>query len=474
MVFSSVIFLLYFLPATLGIYFVVKKELRNVVLLLASLFFYAWGEPKFVMVLILSILINYLVGIGIHVFRERRKVKWIMAIGVFANLSILFFYKYIDFTIRILNNIFIKIIPECEPINPLGIALPIGLSFFTFQGLSYIIDVYKKTVPVQKNPLHVALYISMFPQLVAGPIVRYIDIAPEIESRKSKLEDLSIGFQRFIIGLSKKVMIADVLASVSDQIFSKPLEQLTTAVAWLGIICYTFQIFFDFSGYSDMAIGLGRIFGFRFMENFNLPYISCSITEFWRRWHISLSTWFRDYLYIPMGGNRKGNVYIHLLVVFFCTGLWHGAALTFIIWGLWHGLFLVLERVGRLKGYTVPVPRCVRWGYTAFVVIIGWVLFRSNSFAYAAGFLHIMFGGSSPDFKFSGMAYYLDIQIIFTLLAASIVSIGIPGKIMSSLQKKHWGYLWEHIKMYIYWLLLLGCMAMIVNGNYSPFIYFRF
>lgn len=474
MVFSSVIFLLYFLPVTLGIYFIVKKELRNVVLLLASLFFYAWGEPKFVVILILSIFINYLAGIGIHAFREKGKAKWIMAIGVFANLSILFFYKYIDFTIRILNHIFVKIIPECEPINPLGIALPIGLSFFTFQGISYIVDVYKETVPVQKNPLHIALYISMFPQLIAGPIVRYIDIATEIKSRKLKLEDISIGFQRFIIGLSKKVMIADILASVSDQIFSKTLGQLTTPVAWLGIICYTFQIFFDFSGYSDMAIGLGRIFGFHFTENFNLPYISRSITEFWRRWHISLSTWFRDYLYIPMGGNRKGNVYIHLLVVFLCTGLWHGAAPTFIVWGLWHGMFLMLERVGRLKGYTVSFPRCVCWGYTAFVVIIGWVLFRSSDLVYAAGFVHIMFGGRYPDFKFSGLAYYLDNQIIFTLFVALIVSTGGTGKIMSYLQKRQWGYLWEHIKMYVYWFLLLGCMAMIVNGNYSPFIYFRF
>lgn len=474
MVFSSVIFLFYFLPVTLGVYFIVKKEFRNAVLLLASLFFYAWGEPEFVVVLILSIFINYLVGIGIHVFRESRRAKWIMAIGIFADLFILFFYKYIDFTIGILNHISIKIIPGWEAIPPLGIVLPIGLSFFTFQGLSYVIDVYKNTVPVQKNPLHVALYISMFPQLVAGPIVRYIDIAPEIESRKSKLEDLSIGFQRFIIGLSKKVMIADILASVSDQIFSKSLDQLTTSVAWLGIICYTFQIFFDFSGYSDMAIGLGRIFGFRFMENFNLPYISCSVTEFWRRWHISLSTWFRDYLYIPMGGNRKGNVYIHLLIVFFCTGLWHGAALTFIVWGLWHGMFLVLERVGRLKGYTVPFPRCMCWLYTAFVVIIGWVLFRSSDLAYAASFLRIMFGDCYPDFKYFGVAYYLDNQIVFTLTAAFIVSIGVPGRIVSRLQKKQWGHLWEHIKMCVYWLLLLCCMTMIVNGNYSPFIYFRF
>ena len=474
MVFSSVIFLFYFLPATLGGYFIVKKELRNAVLLLASLFFYAWGEPKFIVVLILSIFINYLAGIGIHTFRESGKAKWIMAVGVFANLSILFFYKYIDFTITILNHISVKIIPGYREIGPLGIALPIGLSFFTFQGLSYVIDVYKNTVPVQKNPLHIALYISMFPQLVAGPIVRYIDIAPEIVSRKTKLEDLSIGFQRFIIGLSKKVMIADILASVSDQIFSSPLEQLTTSVAWMGIVCYTFQIFFDFSGYSDMAIGLGRIFGFRFIENFNLPYISCSVSEFWRRWHISLSTWFRDYLYIPMGGNRKGNVYIHLLVVFFCTGLWHGAALTFIVWGLWHGMFLVLERVGRLKGYTAPFPRCVRWGYTAFVVIIGWVLFRSSDLAYAAGFLRTMCGICSPDFKFFSLAYYLDNQIIFTLAAALIVSVGIPGKIMSCLQKKKWEHMWEHIKMFVYWFLLLCCIAMIVNGNYSPFIYFRF
>lgn len=474
MVFSSVIFLFYFLPVTLGIYFIVKKEFRNMVLLLASLFFYAWGEPKFAAVLVFSIFINYLVGIGIHVFRGSRKARWIMIIGVLANLSILFFYKYIDFSIRILNDISAKVIPGYAAITALVIALPIGLSFFTFQGLSYVIDVYKNTVPVQKNPLHIALYISMFPQLVAGPIVRYKDIVSEIDSRSSKLEDLTAGFQRFIIGLSKKVMIADILASVSDRIFVLPLDQLTPYVTWLGVICYTFQIFFDFSGYSDMAIGLGRIFGFHFTENFNLPYISCSLTEFWRRWHISLSTWFRDYLYIPMGGNRKGNVYIHLLIVFFCTGLWHGAEFTFILWGLWHGTFLVLERVGRKKGCTVPFPRFLRWGYTMFVVAIGWVFFRSNDLGYAEGFLNAMFGRCIPAFKILGVTAYLDNQIIFTLIAAGLISIGVPGRILRYFEKKHWIDIWSYIKIFVYWFMLLCCMAMIVNGNYSPFIYFRF
>ncbi len=373
MVFSSVIFLFYFLPIVLISYFAVKKELRNALLLAASLFFYAWGEPAFVFVLILSVAVNYVAGIGISYFKKkgsRLSAKGFLCFAAAVNLGILFYYKYVNFFIDNLNRVS-DYTGMGIHLHEVSTALPVGLSFFTFQGLSYVIDVYRGTVPVQKNPLHIALYISMFPQLIAGPIVRYEDIYKNISSRSISLDDVEDGIRRFITGLAKKVIIADTMALTADAVFAEGLEQLTPSLAWLGAVCYTFQIYFDFSGYSDMAIGLGRILGFHFMENFNMPYISKSVTEFWRRWHISLSSWFRDYLYIPLGGSRRGNVYIHLLIVFICTGLWHGAAFTFLFWGLWNGLFLVIERMGTNRGCMLHFPKGVRWIYTMSVVVTG-------------------------------------------------------------------------------------------------------
>lgn len=403
MFFSTVIFLFYFLPALLAVYFMVKKELRNAVLLLASMFFYAWGEPRFVGTLVISILVNYVAGIGIGYVREKSwlAAKGILCFAIVGNLGILFYYKYIDFCIINLNRL-LNYVGVGIRLDILSVALPVGLSFFTFQGLSYTVDVYRGSVPVQRNPFHMALYISMFPQLVAGPIVRYGDIYQYIGGRTVSLEDLEDGIRRFIIGLTKKVVIADTMALTADKVFQTSIEQLTPAIAWLGAVCYTFQIFFDFSGYSDMAIGLGRLFGFRFMENFNLPYISVSVTEFWRRWHISLSTWFRDYLYIPLGGNRKGNVYLHLAVVFICTGLWHGAAWTFFVWGLWHGMFLIIERIAIKRGIGIQFPKCVKWLYTMSVVIGGWVVFRSSGLSYAVGFLQIMGGRCAEGLNGTG------------------------------------------------------------------------
>lgn len=473
MVFSSVLFLFYFFPVVLFCYFAVRKELQNVTLLCFSLVFYAWGEPKFIVVLILSILVNYLAGIGIHWLRGSIGAKLILIISLMANLGILFFYKYVDFGIGIINRI-VRQLAVSDTIPTLSIALPIGLSFFTFQGLSYVIDVYRGEVPAQKNPFYIALYISLFPQLVAGPIVRYADIYQEIRKRESTLDDITAGAERFIIGLAKKVMIADVLASVADQIFSRSTSQLAVETAWLGAICYTFQIFFDFSGYSDMAIGIGRIFGFHFQENFNFPYISTSVTEFWRRWHISLSSWFRDYLYIPLGGNRRGNVYINLFIVFICTGLWHGAAFTFLFWGLWHGFFLIAERIGKRRGWTAP--KAVRWLYTAMVVVLGWVLFRSSSMRSAAAYFLAMFGVCPEGFRRFGLAYYLDRQILFTLLVALAASLGLPGRAVRRLKNRFPAVIKyaEYLRVLWVWLLLFGSMCMIVNGNYSPFIYFRF
>lgn len=355
MVFSSIIFVIWFLPLFLLSYFVLprliprqnKIVLFNWILLIASLLFYAWDTPIFLFVMLLSIFMNYSLGILIGRTQNGKTKKMELVISIVANLALLGYFKYSNFAIDTLN--------QClgTNISNLNIVLPIGISFFTFQGLSYVIDVYWKKVEVQKNILKVALYISMFPQLIAGPIVRYDTICKQINEREVNFDNLVIGFRRFTFGLAKKVLIANVLGETADKIFSVDyfnVTHMSAAVAWYGAICYTMQIYFDFSGYSDMAIGLGKIMGFDYLENFNYPYISKSITEFWRRWHISLSSFFRDYVYIPMGGNRTGNVYFHLAVVFLLTGLWHGASWTFIIWGAWHGFFILLERKLNAKG----------------------------------------------------------------------------------------------------------------------------
>lgn len=349
MVFSSIIFVIWFLPLFLICYFGVpylipnknKIVIYNGVLLVASLIFYAWDTPKFLFVMLFSILMNYCFGMFIDKTLSERGRKFELFLGVSFNLLLLGYFKYSNFFIGTLNQVLESNIPN------INVVLPIGISFFTFQGLSYVIDVYRKTVKVQKNPLKVALYISMFPQLVAGPIVRYDTICKQINDRRISYDNLVIGLRRFIYGLAKKVLIANILGETADKIFSTEYFSIThmpMSVAWLGAICYTMQIYFDFSGYSDMAIGLGKILGFDFLENFNYPYISKSITEFWRRWHISLSSFFRDYVYIPMGGNRKGNVYLHLAIVFLLTGLWHGASWTFVLWGAYHGALILLER----------------------------------------------------------------------------------------------------------------------------------
>ena len=475
MVFSSVLFLFYFFPVVLFCYFAVRKELRNITLLCFSLLFYAWGEPKFIFLLLLSICINYLSGIGIHWFGGSMGAKIILAASLMANLGILAFYKYINFGISIINHI-IGWFALPTTIPALTVALPIGLSFFTFQGISYVIDVYRKEIPVQKNPFYVALYISLFPQLVAGPIVRYSDIYHEFKERDSSFDDIVAGTKRFIIGLAKKVIIADVLASAVDPIFSLPTSQLELTTAWLGAICNTYQIFFEFSGYSEMAIGIGRIFGFHFQENFNLPYISTSVREFWRRWHISLSSWFRDYLYIPLGGNRQGNTYLNLFIVFICTGLWHGAAFTFLFWGLWHGFFLIAERIGKRQGWAAPVPKVVRWLYTTLVVVFGWVLFRSNGMNHAIAYFQAMVGIYPKGFRQFGLAYYLNNHVLFTLIVALNVSLGIPGMVFKRLENRFLALAEysEYLRILGLWVLLFSSICMIVNGNYSPFIYFRF
>lgn len=476
MVFSSTIFIFYFLPIVLVLYFAVNTTLKNTVLLISSLIFYAWGEPRFIFILLVSIGANYCFGLSIEKSYSRKIAKVLVVLGVGINLGILFYFKYFNFSISIFNRV-VDTLNVGKDHALLSIALPIGLSFFTFQGLSYLIDVYRKIVPAEKNPFHLALYIALFPQLIAGPIVRYQDIHTQLKERNVSLERTFYGLQRFMIGLSKKVMIADILASVADKIFDAPILELTPSTAWLGALCYTMQIYFDFSGYSDMAIGLGKIFGFDFLENFRLPYCSVSMTEFWRRWHISLSTWFRDYLYIPMGGNRRGNVYLHLLIVFLCTGLWHGAAFTFVLWGLWHGAFLLIERMFRTKKLNMPflIPKFLMWLYTMMAVVIGWVIFRSPGIHYAITYLNIMFGNYSNGFRQFNIQIYLDNQIITAFIIGVLLSIGVGERVLKYIQKNARIFkFYSYLRLPVVEILFLLSALMVANGNYSPFIYFRF
>ena len=502
MVFSSLIFLCIFLPVMIIGYYVLPKSCKNVFLLLGSLFFYAWGEPAYIFLMLSSVIGNYLFGMLIYAMARREEKKGIastvtgqagrsalrrlmMILAVVFNVGILIYFKYFTLLVQTADDLFHANLTVPE------IALPIGISFYTFQGLSYVIDVYRaegrlledgsRESLVQKNFINLALYISMFPQLIAGPIVRYTDIRGFLKERKISTDDFARGIERFIVGLAKKVLLANTIGEVADKIFSGNVSYMGTGVAWVGALCYTLQIFYDFSGYSDMAIGLGRIFGFHFMENFNFPYISRSITEFWRRWHISLSTWFRDYLYIPLGGNRKGNVYLHLLIVFLVTGIWHGAAWGYLVWGLWHGLFMLIERSFRGKNVTAKVPGILKWLYTMLVVMFGWVLFKLEevpaAIAYIGRMLHIGVG-SYTDF---GVRYYLDNRTIFFLILAVLAAIPwaevLPRRLgcrVSQIGLSSGASVLCVVKRVLLISLLLVCMLFIVNSTYNPFIYFRF
>lgn len=476
MVFSSATFLFLFLPLVCGLYwlpdvvaFFQKKKVennniryKNIVLLVSSIVFYAWGEPAFVAVMLLSIFANYIFGKQID--KHRNHDKAILLCSMFFNIGILFVFKYLRFT---LDNIGILINKDFSNIN---IALPIGISFFTFQAMSYVIDVYKKTVVVQNNLLSLGLYISLFPQLVAGPIVRYETISKEIDNRVENETDIADGIIRFIIGLSKKVLLADNIALIADVAFETSISELSVGVAWIGAIAYSLQIYFDFSGYSDMAIGLGRMFGFHFLENFNYPYVASSITEFWRRWHISLSSWFRDYVYFPLGGSRvnsKIRHYLNLLVVWFLTGLWHGANWTFVLWGLFYFILLMIE-----KSVSVDKNKSL-FGhlYTMLFVIIGWVLFRADNIAYALDYLKVMFG-------FTGCNCFCDVYGIYTYL---IITLGIICSMPAFPKLQMWFNSWEKYDKLTVVLNTVFIIAIFVissifvcSSSYSPFIYFNF
>ncbi|HKW81485.1 MAG TPA: MBOAT family protein [Casimicrobiaceae bacterium] len=476
MVFSSPIFLFLFLPITLGVYFVLPKRVRNIWLLAASLVFYGWGEPKFLVVMLASIACNFLLALRIARLADRRRARPVLIAAVAVNVGLLVIFKYTDFIVRSLDAGLVAL--SVPPLPVPAIALPIGISFFTFHALSYVIDVYRGDARALRNPFDMGLYISLFSQLIAGPIIRYHDIAAQLRERDVTRELFARGVQRFIVGLGKKVLIANTVAVSADLIFTIPGDQLTMGLAWLGVLCYALQIYFDFSGYSDMAIGLGLMFGFRFLENFNYPYISQSVTEFWRRWHISLSNWFRDYLYIPLGGNRVApwRVYLNLLIVFFLCGLWHGASWTFVVWGLFHGAFLVIERIG-LKRWMAAWPQALRHAYLLLVVMVSWVLFRADSLSAAGHFLAAMAGLSTASGIEHPIALYADRQIVLA------IAVGIVGSAPVVPAARRWlerftgrgAVLASSIgEVATLACLLAASIILLAAGTYNPFIYFRF
>lgn len=448
-----------FLPLLLLAYFLIKAKYYNLVLLVFSLVFYAWGEPKNVLLMLASIVVNY--GLARMIDRFPRARVLGLVLSVIYNLGTLYVFKYFNFSVDILNQFL------TTPLTVPTIALPIGISFFTFQIMSYVIDVYRKQTPVQKNILDLALYISLFPQLIAGPIVRYVDVAAQIKERASTWDGVHDGLLRFAIGFSKKVLIADQLATLVDTAFANSFPSLYGN--WIGMIAYTLQIYFDFSGYSDMAIGLGKLFGFQFLENFNYPYISKSIQEFWRRWHISLSTWFRDYLYIPLGGSRCGTArtYLNLMIVFFLTGLWHGASFNFIVWGMYYAFFLIVERVGFSK-ILQKLPAILRHVYTLLIVMIGWVFFRAEDLPAAISYLKGLFVFSGKDFV--NFQYIMTREYWFFLLAGILFSI--PWlKVIGKLTASRLGALLYEAAVFFIFLVAISYM---VGTGFSPFLYFRF
>jgi alginate O-acetyltransferase complex protein AlgI len=496
MVFTDPTFLFIFLPALLVLYFLPGpfRHLRNPLLVLASLFFYAWGGGIFVLMMVLSITFNYYIGLWIDKQKSTGNGKWPVSVGIIGNLTFLALFKYANFIVLNFNALLIAFGAGELLIEQPNINLPIGISFFTLQAMSYVIDVYRGNANASRNPINIALYISLFPQLIAGPIVRYKDIAAQIVTRRVDCQGFAEGVRRFIIGLGKKVIIADTCARTVDMIFGVaanpempgvPLEHLTTSLAWVAIIGYSLQIYFDFSGYSDMAIGLGRMFGFRFLENFNYPYISQSITEFWKRWHISLSSWFRDYLYIPLGGNRGGErqTYRNLALVFLLCGLWHGASWNFIIWGLFHGGLLVLERAA-LTVRLEKTFRPLRHLYVLAIVLSGWVLFRVETLPQTMAVLSALVGMAPGDGILHSVGLYVNREFVLAVM------LGIVGSTPLWPALKQWhdnkvqllqgrqvalfeGVTAVFIQSALVLVLLLSSL-MVGAGSYSPFIYFRF
>ena len=468
MLFSSIPFLYYFLPVVLLLYFAVPSKLKNLVLLLSSLFFYGWGEPRYVIIMSIAIVAGYVFGRLIEVFRGKGLSKVFFILSLISGIAMLGYFKYVDFFISNLNLVTGLSIPL------LKIALPIGISFYTFQLFSYLVDVYRGTVPAQKNIINFGAYIAMFPQLIAGPIVRYSDIAAQLEQRTHSFEKCAYGIRRFMIGLSKKILLANLLGELCDIFRASPDKSVL--FFWLYAISFTLHIYFDFSGYSDMAIGLGKIFGFDFIENFNYPYISKSITEFWRRWHMSLGSWFRDYVYIPLGGNRvsKPRWFFNILVVWMLTGFWHGASWNFILWGLLYAAFLVIEKL--FLGKYLDKPSFWRHIYVMLIVTFGFVLFNATDIKEAGTYLGAMFGAGNFPLISGEFVYYL--RSFGFILALSIVgSTPLPKLVVSKLQaskKAAVSGIMGVAELLFPLVLLVLKTAYLVDGSFNPFLYFRF
>ncbi len=466
MIFSSLEFLCIFLPVVFVLYCAVPNlKVRNAILIVASLLFYAYGEPVYVFLMLSSVLVNYIVARVLAVLDKRRAA--VLAVGVVLNLGTLGVFKYAAFLVESINALTGSaiLVPE--------ISLPIGISFFTFQALSYVIDVYRGKVDAQKNFFYVLLYISFFPQLIAGPIVKYKDIYEAITDRKQDVKQITEGLWRFLFGLGKKVLIANTMGQVADAIFSADLALVNAPVAWLGAIAYMLQIYFDFSAYSDMAIGLGKMFGFVFKENFIYPYGATSIRDFWHRWHISLSEWFKDYLYIPLGGNRKGRARtcVNKIIVFFCTGLWHGASWTFVLWGLWHGLFLLLEqyipRLGKL-------PKVLGNLYTLLVVCVGFVLFRADTLAQGAYFIRQMFTGFTFTAASTSLVWQQLTPFFLCMLVVAVVAAAPIRPLADRIRKVKEQAPVRSFLCAASVVVLLWCLLRLSADTYNPFIYFRF
>jgi len=470
MVFSSILFLFYFLPVVLTIYFISPKKYRNFILFLSSLLFYSWGEPKYIWIMLFSTVLDYTCGKLVYRYKDNKDVNksrlW-LGVSIFTNLGLLGFFKYFDFFISNINNIF------DFNISLLNLTLPIGISFYTFQTMSYTIDVYRGDTKVQNNIISFGTYVTLFPQLIAGPIVRYQTVAEEINNRIESYDLFSEGIKRFILGLGKKVLLANNIRLLWKNISSLNTWDIPVLTAWLGILGFSFQIYFDFSGYSDMAIGLGKIFGFNFLENFNYPYMSKSITEFWRRWHISLGTWFREYLYIPLGGNRKGRFkhIRNILIVWILTGIWHGASWNFALWGLFFGVILIIEKLFLLN-LLEKLPHYLTRIYTLSLVLMSWVIFAFDSIKDGLNYIKILFGfGNNPIFNHTSL--YLLYTNILLFLILIIGSTDIPKRLWKYMSNRFNNKLW--IIENIFLLLVLGLsIAYLVDQSYNPFLYFRF
>lgn len=470
MVFSSLLFLFRYLPVVLVLYYIVPRAYRNAILFFMSLLFYAWGEPVYILLMLFSTAVDYVNGRFVDYYikkGQRNKAKIFVILAVVINLSLLGFFKYTDFVIDIINNV------AGGTLTPLSLALPIGISFYTFQTMSYTIDIYRGDATVQKSIISFGTYVTLFPQLIAGPIVQYNQVDKQLKSRKENIEEFAYGVQRFVIGLGKKVLLANNIGILWDNINAMNIENVPILTAWIGILAFAFQIYFDFSGYSDMAIGLGHMFGFTFLENFNYPYISKSITEFWRRWHISLSSWFRDYVYIPLGGSRKGlsKQIRNIFIVWLLTGIWHGASMNFLYWGLYFAVLLMIEKIFLLR-YLEKAPAWVSRIYALFFILLGWVIFAFDNVSRGKAYLAAMFGGLNNSF-INGDTIYLLYNNAVLLIILIVASTGVITKLAKKKMEKVTISTTIISNIYVLLILFLS-VAYLVDATYNPFLYFRF